>query len=41
MTGRRGIEESDGEMYEDLESILVQKGVEDVSMVGPSGAEAP
>ncbi len=31
----------DGEMYEDLESILVQEGVEDVSMAGPSGAEAP
>ncbi len=30
----RGIEESDGEMYEDLESILVQEGVEDVSMAG-------
>ncbi len=25
-------------MYEDLESILVQEGVEDVSMAGPSGA---
>ena len=37
----RGIEESDGEMYEDLESILVQEGVEDVSMAGPSGAKAP
>ncbi len=37
----RGIEEGDGEMYEDLESILVQEGVEDVSMAGPSGAKAP
>ncbi len=37
----RGIEESNGEMYEDLESILVQERVEDVSMAGPSGAEAP
>ncbi len=37
----RGIEESDGEMYEDLESILVQEEVEGVSMAGPSGTEAP
>ncbi len=35
----KSIEESDGELYEDLELILVQEGVEDVNMVGPSGAE--
>ncbi len=37
----RGIEvESEGEMYEDLESMLVQELVEDVDMAGPSSAEA-